>query len=271
MLAADGHRQCATMGCAIGRPFLVGNEDRLASPRARGDWALNCAAIFDAVSEPAQRERLSEYYQQVALMEHASVAAFARLTMQLMSLGAPAELVELAVAAQRDETAHARLAFGLASELAGVKMGPGALSIEGAFADSSPAHMAFTAVVEGCVGETIAALEAAELSTRVTQPELRALLEQIARDESEHARLAYQVVAWLLEVGGAEVKQAVEQGFQAALDRSTVPRRIKPEDANFGALDNELAAEVRHHAVRQIVVPAAAALGVRCSPLAQAA
>ena len=64
-------------------------------------------------------------------MEHAAVAAFARLAMQLISFGAPSELVELAIQAQRDEVGHARLAFGLASELAGTPVGPGALSIDG--------------------------------------------------------------------------------------------------------------------------------------------
>ena len=67
-------------------------------------------------------------------MEHASVAAFARFTLHLMSLGAPAALVERSNAALADETLHAKLAFAIASGYAGRAIGPGPLAIDGAFA-----------------------------------------------------------------------------------------------------------------------------------------
>jgi hypothetical protein len=47
-------------------------------------------------------------------MEHASVAAFARFTLDLLALGAPADLVQSAQQALGDEIAHAELCFGLA-------------------------------------------------------------------------------------------------------------------------------------------------------------
>jgi hypothetical protein len=209
-----------------------------------------------------QRRRLSRYYTQVGLMEHAAVAAFARLAMQLMSLGAPSELVELAIQAQRDEVGHARFAFGLATELAGIPVGPGALSIEGSLDNMSIEHIAYTTVVEGCVGETIAALEAAELSERAATPTLHALLGQIARDETMHAQLAWKVVTWLLEVGCASVRHAVIQGFHDALLRPRSERETCLDDTPHGALDNELADEIRIQAQDRIVAPAARSLGI---------
>ena len=265
------HRICATGSCAIGRPFLVAGDDRLAPAVKRRDWARAPLGIFDDVCDRMQRNRLTEHYREVARMEHASVAAFARLALQLMSLGAPPELLQQSIVAQGDELEHAKIAFGLACELSGGTVGPGALAINGALDESSIEEIAFTAVVEGCVGETVAAVEAAEASARASNPVLGALLARIARDETRHAQLAYRVVMWLLEMGGEGVRRAVERGFHAAIERPAVPRGTKPEDASCGALDDELAAEVRAQAVRHIIAPAAARLGFDVALCARAA
>ncbi len=51
--------------------------------------------------------------------EHASVAAFARLAIDRMIHGAPAELVDAAHVAARDEIRHAQQCYGIASAFAG--------------------------------------------------------------------------------------------------------------------------------------------------------
>jgi len=58
-------------------------------------------------------------------LEHASIAAFARFSLQLLSLGAPAGLIDDCTRALGDETAHARLCFQLASAYAGRAIGSG--------------------------------------------------------------------------------------------------------------------------------------------------
>jgi hypothetical protein len=65
-------------------------------------------------------------------MEHASVAAFARFVLELLSAGAPLELVEGAGDAMRDELRHTQICFGLASAYAGAPIGPGPLDTTGA-------------------------------------------------------------------------------------------------------------------------------------------
>ena len=57
---------------------------------------------------------LAEEWIENARSEHASVPAFSRLSLTLMSLGAPARLVEGAHRAALEEIEHARLAFALA-------------------------------------------------------------------------------------------------------------------------------------------------------------
>ena len=64
-------------------------------------------------------------------MEHASIAAFARFSLELLAFGAPPDLVEQAQAAMADETRHAKLCFALAGAYAERPIGPGALDMTG--------------------------------------------------------------------------------------------------------------------------------------------
>jgi hypothetical protein len=56
------------------------------------------------------------------------------------------------------------------------------------------------AVREGCVGETVAAVQAAEAFEHARDGEVRAALERIRRDEWEHAQLSFRFVRWALGI-----------------------------------------------------------------------
>lgn len=105
-------------------------------------------------------------------MEHASVAAFARFTLELLALGAPASLVDAASSAMADEVRHARSCFGLATYYSGAVVGPGPLPVGGALTDVELLHTVELAVLEGCIGETSAALEAAWAADAATEPRM---------------------------------------------------------------------------------------------------
>jgi hypothetical protein len=95
-----------------------------------------------------------------ARMEHASIASFARATLELLAVGAPPALVSATQAASLDEVEHARLCFALASRYSGKELGPGPLAVVGP-RSADLVRLACDVFVEGCVGETIAALAAA--------------------------------------------------------------------------------------------------------------
>jgi hypothetical protein len=76
-----------------------------------------------------ERATQAEHWTKLGQMEHASIAAFARLQLQLLALGAPPDLVQACNQALIDETAHTRLCFGLASAYAGRGIGPGPLDV----------------------------------------------------------------------------------------------------------------------------------------------
>lgn len=200
--SADGslpyHRACG--GAVCGRPFLVAAQARVATVVNDGAWrALDeRSPRLDHLTR-AERAVLAQHWTRMGQMEHASVAAFARFSLQLLSLGAPADLVEACNQALVDETAHARLCFGLASAYAGRSVGPGPLDVEGSLLASSLADIVDLVIVEGCFGETSATLEALEAAEIAADPVIGAAYSQIARDERSHAELAFRFVRWALE------------------------------------------------------------------------
>lgn len=256
----DGHRECQPGGCAIGRPFLVDEAARTAPLEVRGDWAQGVAAITD--HDEALRARLAEAWEQVAAMEHASIAAFARFALQLLALGAPPDLIVRTHDAMRDETRHARLAFGLASAYRGAPIGPGRLAMDGAvLGEVDVAELVRLTIREGCVGETVAALEAGEGEAACEDPGVRDVLGVIAADERAHAELAWSAVRWALETFGDDVRGTVEAEIRLVERELHASRDLAPvhEDdrllARHGVTTPTARARLRREALRKVVLP----------------
>ncbi|HKQ70300.1 MAG TPA: ferritin-like domain-containing protein [Polyangiaceae bacterium] len=214
-VATAAGRRCVPASCVEGRPFLIANEARVAEKGHVAGWAALAFSTPDADAR-IPSPHLAEAWTKVALMEHASIAAFARFTLQLMSLGAPVELVEQSNQAMADETLHARLSFGLASKFAGREIGPGRLDIQGALAESSFDDILVGTIREGCIGETVASMRAAEALEHAQDTDVREALTRIARDEARHAELAWKFVRWALERGGESARRVAEREFAAA-------------------------------------------------------
>ena len=177
------------MLCGNGRPFLVHGRERFAETVPDRAWARMPSGSEVTTSGPVL-VAAAAHWARVGLMEHASIAAFARFTLHLLALGAPPELVHDAQEAIGDETEHARLSFGLASAFGGAPVGPGPLTIDGALDGFDLRDFVATLIREGCIGETLAAIEAREALDHATEPATRAVLETIARDEPRRARVA---------------------------------------------------------------------------------
>ena len=163
------------------------------------------------------RRLLAEAWLRAARFEHASIASFNRFSLELLALGAPADLVMRANQAALDEVRHARHCFAIGSVYAGDALGPGPLHVGSGMGSTDLATATRAAVEEGCVAETLAAAEAAAAAEGAEVPLIRRALEAVARDESEHAATAYRFVGWALEIGGESVRNAAELGFETAL------------------------------------------------------
>ncbi len=258
--------ECQQVACAIGRPFLVEGAHRTADEAARRDWLGDevLAPCLDGLS-PELLEELAAHWSEVALMEHASIAAFARFAMQLLSLGAPPELLMETYDAMRDETRHATLAFALASAYARRDIGPGSLCVDGAFDNDSPTDILRMVVREGCIGETIAAIEAAEAAEHATDPVVKAVLDQIAADEQRHAELAWRYVAWAID-DDARLADTLLAEIDAVA-READPRRSRAlegeELLRHGVVSAPLCALIRERALANIITPTALTLAGR--------
>ena len=110
--------------------------------------------------------------------------------MELMSIGAPPDLLMESLQAASDEIAHARDCFGVASALSGVPVGPGALPIDGILHDTSLEGILTRLLTEGCVEETISTALAAQRLAHRHSPAGRAPRERIVADGTRHAALA---------------------------------------------------------------------------------
>lgn len=219
----EGHRTCFMGAC--GRPFLVLAEPRLPAIAARADWLVPSSPRVDHLSF-AERSELAAHWTKLGQMEHASIAAFARFSLQLLALGAPAELVEQCTRALADETAHAKLCFGLASAYAGRAVGPGPLDVSGALEATSLVDIVDLVIAEGCFGETSAALEALDAADTASDPVIVAAYLRIASDEQSHAELAFRFVRWALERSGALVAERIESALESELAQTHAARSV---------------------------------------------
>ena len=202
-------RSCS-LGSACGRPFLVRGAARVAtSQTANRGWSARFDSAASELDLESRRE-LADHWTRLGLMEHASVAAFARFALDLLSLGAPAELMLETQRALGDEIAHATLCFGLASRYAGHEIGPGVLPLEGALDARSSWEIIETLIVEACVGETLAAAEAEAALFGTRDPQVRDVLERIVSDEARHAELGWRALCWMLRDADAALVARAE-------------------------------------------------------------
>lgn len=192
-----------------GRPLTREGKPQLASTTSNSDW--------QPVHTPPSLtpdDALGELWLRRALAEHASIATFAELTLELMAHGAPPELLHAAQRAQADELRHAIACFGVASALLERQVGPGDYpAATRRVPGRSKAELAVESLRDGVLGEGYAA-ELARASITRAAPELQPLFRVIAHEEAQHAELGFEVLRWCLKAGGAEVAAALSDALQ---------------------------------------------------------
>ena len=252
--------------CLEGRPFTVDGQARLANVQQRTGWCepLELGVDLDALPEDLRIE-IAESWGEAGTHEHASVASFARFMMDLMSLGAPRSLVEATTKAIDDEIRHANACFSIGSVYAGYPLGPDEVDVRGAMEHAGDeVEILRAAILEGCIGETIAATQAAWSAPRVRHTAIREALEAISDEEGDHALLAWQFVDWMLETRPHLVDLA-RQTFIEAFEPATSPfaqglSEREREALAHGRVSPALEDRIRRHAFHHTVIPCAQAL-----------
>jgi hypothetical protein len=257
---AEVHEGCGSDG----RPFIVDGASRQAALR-----------VLDRKPAPTQvplpdrvRSQLASRWAAIARAEHASIASFAQFAARLQALGAPASLVAGALTAAADEVRHAEFTLALASQLSGRALEFGPLDTRGAAKpDLSFADTLLACVREGCIGETLAALELATAAQRCEDPELAASLRAIADDEARHAALAWRFVQWGLarEPSLAPRLAALFESLGSSDSRETDSSASERPDERallraHGCLPTDERRRVEANGLRELVLPCAHAL-----------
>jgi rubrerythrin len=101
-------------------------------------------------------------------------------------------------------------------------------------------EVALENAVEGCVRETFGALTATYQADRATDPKIARLMRGIAKDETRHAALAWEIASWVADrlspeeraridaaqrEAAASLRHALEgEPLAAAADRAGAPR-----------------------------------------------
>jgi hypothetical protein len=225
----------------------------------------NVLAKLDTNVPAPLGKRLVELWLERGQNEHASIASFDRFSLGLLAVGSPPELIEAAHAAAIDEIRHAQVCFAIASAYAGEGLGPGKLDLAGTLDSGFElGDLAEHTVIEGCVGETLSALEAKRTAEEAREPAIRAAMTIIATDEMRHSELAWAFVRWAAE-RDATVTPRIRSAFagSARNDRVQLPRYACAEEPvqGLGFLSPDEAYRTRIAALEDVVRPAAQALG----------
>ena len=222
-------------------------------------WSADCPSdLNDSNTTIAANKALGKDWTKRALGEHASIASFAAFTLALMSNQAPPNLISDSLTAAADEYRHAQTSFEIASLLLGDTVEPKAIPPSSHEFGYDRVSLALSTAEEGCIGETLSALEAArEVDAKIDayegiNDETKALLKDkvqtIVLEESRHAMLAWRTVAWVCQ----EDKDACKE----VLDNKLTPAKMNSALGRFfGAAGEENKARIEGEKIFNILVP----------------
>ena len=206
-----------------GRPFVVEGKfkttvSKICNTNNGNDttsWKMG--QVPSVLSNVSLNQEIGRRWLDLAEGEHASIASFARHTLQLMSSGAPSMLLDASQKAAIDEVRHAKRCYGFASAFLGSNFGPGQLDVEGSLTKMDAKKITQSIIEEGCIEETISAVEAHVAASTAQDPDVKAALSRIASDETNHAQLAWDTIQWITD-NFPETQAFVEETFHSELE-----------------------------------------------------
>lgn len=165
------------------------------------------------------------FFAESATREAASVLGFEELARVLERERAPVRLVRWARRSAREEQKHARMMSVQASRRGRKPRSVRALPVR----RRSLYHFAKDNLIEGCIVEAHAAL-ALVWSSEHAPPDLRAVFASIAKDETAHAGLAFEIHAWILRKLDVRQRRLLRTAAVRAFQRLREATAIEPSN-----------------------------------------
>jgi rubrerythrin len=131
------------------------------------------------------------------LIETEAAVRFGELAHRLWQAGAASPLIELAERASGDERRHAAHCAHYVREFGGEVPPPVSRVVEYAPGHLTPdQRLAYEVVAQSCVAETQSTATLVTLLDAARDARLKSVLQELARDEVQHARLGWAYLAW---------------------------------------------------------------------------
>ncbi len=249
----------------VGRPFLVDRRPRAAAARRADDRGWRGDDGPDARDLPREtRDALAAAFTRDALGEHASIASFARFALELMAVGAPADLVGDAqrAGARRGEARADRLRPR--ERVRRCPRRPRRVPLRGGRAADGPGLVRARRGRRGLRPRDRRRPRRRRPRARsATDARVAALTASIAEDEARHAELAWRTMAWVLRAGREAVADVAFAALAGAARDARAPGRApgsRHDLRAFGVLDAEATRAIVEAGIAGVVEPCARAL-----------
>lgn len=184
----------------------------------------------DGIELPGSRcaDPVGAFLSDVCGLELAAVSAFVELERELRASGAPEDLLQRLRIAARDEVRHARTTRDLARSFGANPERP---KLAARRREPRPLfEVALENAREGQVRETYAALAAHWQAENAADPRLRSAMVQIAKEETSHAELSWDLAAWLESHLSVDERTALEQARIEARHTLAGELAVEPGD-----------------------------------------
>ena len=208
-----------------GRQFIVKDRSRktfsqtcnLDGPEFAGSWKMG--QLPSISPNNSYNQEIGRRWLEQAELSHAALASFARNTLYLMSLGSTSGLLVTSQESGVDKIKHAKLFYGFASAFLDTDLAPGPLDVEGCLDETDLRFITRSLIMDGCIEETIGAIEVRLRANYAEDPAIKAALTQVASEEMNHAQFAWDTLEWILDKF-PDIRGFVTETFRVELERS---------------------------------------------------
>lgn len=206
-------------------------------------------------------------------VETGAALRFGSLSRRLWEAGAPEGLVDVAARASRDEERHASRCADILRMRQAPVPAPETRLLE--YAPTSLAteqRLAYEVVAQSCISETESMSTLVTLLDAAHEPMLKAILQELARDEVQHARLGWGYLTW--------AKERLDLSFLAVLlprmaagtagpdlFRPALPGTDEPTLFHSGVVPHSERQRIYLETLDSVVIPGMQEHGVDTGPL----